>query len=176
MTDRRQERIGVTYGLSAFFWWGGTVFYFKWVAHVPPPEVLAHRVVWTALLLLGLLAVRGRLKTAFVSMKDLKNVVAIFTTTCLIAVNWFVFIWAVGHDQVLQTSLGYFINPLLNVLLGFVFLRERFKLPQVIAILLATGGVAILWINHAVYRLSHWHCHSPLPSTGSFARKHTSKE
>lgn len=146
-SDRRQERIGVAYGLSAFIWWGGCVFYFKAVAHVSPQEVLAHRIVWTALLLIGLLAVRGRLRTAMQSMKDVKKIVAIFTTTILISINWFVFIWAVANEQVLQTSLGYFINPLFNVLLGFVFLRERFRVPQVVAIFLATIGVAFMWID-----------------------------
>ena len=147
-TDRRQEKIGVAYALSAFIWWGGCVFYFKAVAHVSPQEVLAHRIIWTALLLMALLAVRGRLRAAAVSMKDVKKIVAIFTTTILISINWFVFIWAVGHDQVLQTSLGYFINPLFNVLLGFVFLRERFRGLQMVAIVLATVGVAIIWIDH----------------------------
>jgi chloramphenicol-sensitive protein RarD len=118
------------------------------VAHVSPQEVLAHRIIWTALLLIGLLAVRGRLRAAAASMKDIKKIVAILTTTILISINWFVFIWAVANDQVLQTSLGYFINPLLNVLLGFVFLRERFRGLQVVAIVLATGGVAIMWVDH----------------------------
>ena len=146
-SDRRQEKIGVAYGLSAFIWWGGCVFYFKAVAHVSPQEVLAHRIIWTALLLIGLLAARGRLRTAAASMKHTRKIIAIFATTILISINWFVFIWAVANDQVLQTSLGYFINPLLNVLLGFVFLRERFRGLQVVAIILATVGVAIMWMD-----------------------------
>jgi chloramphenicol-sensitive protein RarD len=146
-TDRHQEKVGVVYALSAFIWWGGCVFYFKAVAHVSPLEVLAHRIIWTAMLLVGLLAVRGRLRASAESMKDIKKIVAIFTTTILISINWFVFIWAIANDQVLQTSLGYFINPLFNVLLGFVFLRERFRTPQVVAIILATIGVAFLWID-----------------------------
>ena len=146
-SDRHRERVGVAYALCAFIWWGGCVFYFKAVAHVSAGEVLAHRIIWTALLLVGLLAMRGRLRAAAVSMKDTKKIVAIFTTTILISINWFVFIWAVANDQVLQTSLGYFINPLFNVLLGFVFLRERFRGLQIVAIILAASGVAIMWID-----------------------------
>ena len=148
LTDRRQEKIGVAYGLSAFIWWGGCVFYFKAVAHVSPEEVLAHRIIWTALLLVGLLAMRGRLRAAAAIMWNRKKIAAIFATTVLISINWFVFIWAVANDQVLQTSLGYFINPLLNVLLGFVFLRERFRGLQVVAIVLAAVGVSIMWLDH----------------------------
>jgi chloramphenicol-sensitive protein RarD len=146
-TDRHRERVGVAYALAAFIWWGGCVFYFKAVAHVSAGEVLAHRIIWTALLLVGLLAVRGRLRAAAMSMKNTRKIVAIFTTTVLISINWFIFIWAIANDQVLQTSLGYYINPLFNVLLGFVFLRERFRGLQVVAIILASGGVAIMWID-----------------------------
>jgi chloramphenicol-sensitive protein RarD len=134
--------------MAAFIWWGGAVFYFKAVAHVSPQEVLAHRIIWTTLLLIALLAIQGRLRSAITSMKDKKKVLAIFITTILISINWFVFIWAVGHDQVLQTSLGYYINPLLNVLLGFFFLRERYGRLQWTAIALAAGGVAIVWIDN----------------------------
>jgi chloramphenicol-sensitive protein RarD len=146
-TDERRERIGVAYGLAAFIWWGGCVFCFKAVAHISPAEVLAHRIIWTAILLIALLAFQGRLRSAAISMKDTRKIFAIFTTTILISINWFVFIWAVGNDQVLQTSLGYYINPLLNVLLGFTFLRERHGRLQWVAIVLAAGGVAIVWID-----------------------------
>ncbi len=147
-TDRRQEKIGVAYGLAAFIWWGGAVFYFKAVAHISPAEVLAHRIIWTTLLLIMLLLLQGRLRSAAASMKNTKKIAAIFTTTILISINWFVFIWAVGNDQVLQTSLGYYINPLLNVVLGFTFLRERYGRLQWVAIVLAAGGVAIVWIDN----------------------------
>jgi chloramphenicol-sensitive protein RarD len=110
--------------------------------------VLAHRIVWSTLLLVALLAVRGRLRAAVASMKDARKLAAISASTCLIAFNWYVFIWAVTHDHVLETSLGYFINPLVNVLLGFIFLRERFRPVQTLAILLATIAVAILWVHH----------------------------
>jgi chloramphenicol-sensitive protein RarD len=146
-SDSRQAKIGVAYGLAAFIWWGGCVFYFKAVAHVSPDEVLAHRIIWSALLLIALLTVQGRLRSALVSMKSRKKILAISCTTVIISINWYVFIWAVGHDQVLQTSLGYYINPLLNVLLGFTFLRERYGRLQWTAIFLAAVGVAIVWID-----------------------------
>jgi chloramphenicol-sensitive protein RarD len=147
-SDKRRTRTGVAYGLAAFTWWGCHVFYFKAVAHVASLEVLAHRIVWSTLLLVALLAARGRLRAAVASMKNARKLAAISVSTCLIAFNWFVFIWAVTHDRVLETSMGYFINPLVNVLLGFVFLRERFRLVQTFAILLATIAVTILWVHH----------------------------
>ncbi len=81
-------------------------------------------------------------------MMEPRKIRAIAITTVLISINWFTFIWAIGHDQVLQTSLGYFINPLFNVFLGFVFLRERFQTLQLVSIVLAVAGVAILWMDY----------------------------
>jgi chloramphenicol-sensitive protein RarD len=138
---------GVAYGLAAFLWWGGVVFYFKAVAHVPALEVLAHRIVWSTLLLFVWLAVRGRLHEAARSLRRPRLAGLLAVTAVLIALNWGVFIWAVAHDRVLQASLGYFINPLVNVLLGFLFLGERFRRPQLVSILLAACGVTILAVR-----------------------------
>lgn len=124
------------------------VFYFKAVAHVSPAEILAHRVVWSTVILVVLLAVRGRLGSAVLSLRDWRTVAALTVTTILIATNWFIFIWAVANDRVLDTSMGYFINPLVNVLLGFLFLRERFRPLQIVGIVLAGVAVAILWIHN----------------------------
>jgi chloramphenicol-sensitive protein RarD len=134
--------------MGAFLWWGCVVFYFKAVAHVSAEEVLTHRVIWSAFILLGLLVLKGRLGAAARSLRDVRTAAAIIVTTSLIASNWFIFIWAVGHDRVLDTSMGYFINPLVNVLLGFVFLRERFRPLQLIGIVLAASSIAILWVHN----------------------------
>ena len=148
MSKLTRQHVGLAYGLSAFIWWGGCVFYFKAITHVSPEEIIAHRVVWSAFLLVGFLFFRGRLQLAIKSMMEPRKIRAIAITTVLISINWFTFIWAIGHDQVLQTSLGYYINPLFNVFLGFVFLRERFQALQLISIVLAVAGVAILWIDY----------------------------
>jgi chloramphenicol-sensitive protein RarD len=111
---------------------------------VSAPEVLAHRIIWSVVLLAVLMRVYGRWRVAVAALRDRRTVMTLLGTTGLIALNWFVFIWAVANDQVLQASLGYFINPLVNVLLGFVFLRERLRRWQTFSVMLAAVSVAYL--------------------------------
>lgn len=143
----RATRVGLAYGVAAYLWWGFVVFYFKAVAHVPPLEVLAHRVVWSVVLLAALLGVRGRWREGLSALRDRRSLLALCFTTLLIAGNWFTFIWAVSHDRVVEASLGYYINPLVNVLLGFVFLKERLRRAQWIAVGLATVAVVLLSVR-----------------------------
>ncbi len=147
MPHDRNSRIGVAYGLAAYTAWGFIALYFKAVAHVPPLEVLAHRIVWSLLLLIALLAVRGRLADLRSALADRATVLTLGGTTILIAVNWYVFIWAVTNGHVLQASLGYFINPLVNVLLGVIFLGERLRRAQTASVALAACGVAWLTLR-----------------------------
>jgi chloramphenicol-sensitive protein RarD len=141
---RQQARAGLAYGVAAYLWWGLAPFYFKAVSHVLASEVLAHRVVWSLLLLSVLMRWRGRWGAALATLRDRRTVITLLGTTVLIAANWFTFIWAIAHGQLLQASLGYFINPLVNVLLGFVFLHERLRTWQKVSVALATVGVAYL--------------------------------
>lgn len=142
-----ETRIGVLYGISAFLFWGLAVIYFKALAQVPPLEILAHRILWSVPLLLGWLATRGRLGELRSALRDRRNVVILLVTTVLIASNWLLFIIAVASGRVTQTSLGYYINPLLNVLLGVVFLGERLRRLQVAGVLLAAVGVTYLALS-----------------------------
>jgi chloramphenicol-sensitive protein RarD len=139
--------VGVAYGFAAYLWWGFIALYFKAVAAVTPLEVLCHRVLWSVVLLLSLLALRGRLKSAWHTLRQKRTFQLLLLSTALIAINWYTFIWAIGHEQVLQASLGYFINPLLNVLLGVVFLRESLRTIQKICVLLAAVGVLALTLG-----------------------------
>ncbi len=141
-------RLGVVYGLAAYIWWGLVPIYFKAVSHVPAGEILAHRIIWSFVLLAILMRIYGRWRLVSDVLRTRKTVVTLLGTTVLIAVNWFLFIWAVANDQVLQASLGYFINPLLNVLLGFVFLGERLRKLQYLSIALAATGVGYLTYIH----------------------------
>jgi chloramphenicol-sensitive protein RarD len=144
--DHERARAGVAYGLGAFLWWGCAVFYFKAIQHVSVAEILAHRIVWSALLLTGFLAASGRLRATVLAVREFRTAATLAGTTCLLACNWFIFVWAVGHDRVLETSMGYFIYPLVSVALGFIFLRERFRSLQLIGILQACLAVAILGV------------------------------
>ncbi len=134
-------RTGVIYGVAAYGLWGVFPLYFKAVRDVAPLEVLAHRVLWSFALLVGLLLWRRELRAAFAALRSRRTLATLVVTTLLIAGNWLVFIWAVSTGRVLQASLGYFINPLINVLLGFVFLHERLRPGQKLSVALAAIGV-----------------------------------
>lgn len=138
---RKEARAGFAYGLGAYLWWGLFPIYVKMIGHVPSTVVVAHRVVWSLAFLAGLLSIRrawGELRASVGSGKVLLTLAA---TAILIAINWGVFIWAIERRQLLQCSLGYFMTPLMNVLLGVVVLRERLRASQVVGVGLAAAGV-----------------------------------
>jgi len=145
--QQRELRRGVFLGLSAYLFWGFFPVYFKAVAHVAPLEVLAHRVFWSMLLLLVLLFWTGQWPVARKVWSDRRTLLMLSCSTTLIAVNWFVFIYAVGKGEVLQSSLGYFINPLVSALLGTLFLGERLRPWQRGSLVLAVCGVLYLTLH-----------------------------
>ena len=137
---------GVAYGALAYALWGLFPIYFKQTAHVPALEVLAHRIVWSVVAL-AFIAVAARGRTVTVRVPG-RVYLLYAAAAALIGVNWFVYVWAVSSGFILETSLGYFITPLVNVLLGVMVFRERLRLGQWIAIALATGGVVHLTMAH----------------------------
>lgn len=143
MNATRQNRTGLFYAVAAFIWWAGSVFYFKAVEHVSPLEILAHRVIWTAALLVTGLVLSGRATELAVGFRRRRTTLAIVATTLLIGSNWYVFIWAIAHDRVLDTSLAYYITPLLNVGFGALFLGERFRPLQVVAVAMALVSLSV---------------------------------
>jgi chloramphenicol-sensitive protein RarD len=142
------EKIGICYGIAAYLWWGLAIFWFKAVAHVSPWEVVAHRIVWSSVLLIGFLAATGRLTFPAQILSDRRLLAILAITTCLLAHNWYVFVWAVAHDRILETSFAYYITPLINVLLGRVVLREKLRAVQVTSVMLAVLGVSILGMSY----------------------------
>ena len=136
-------RVGVVAGLSAYLLWGFIPLFFKLVAHVPPLVVLSHRIVWSALFVGLVLTVQRRWGEVVAAARSRRAMLVLSASTAMIAVNWFVLLWAVTNRQVVQAGLGYFINPLVAVLLGMVFLRERLRGGQAAALLLAAAGVAV---------------------------------
>jgi chloramphenicol-sensitive protein RarD len=151
ISPRSSAKVGVLYGLAAFIAWGLAPIYFKAVAHVPAGEVLAHRVIWSAILLVALIFSTGRRGAAVTAITDRFTMLTLCGSTMLIATNWYMFIWAVATEQLLQASLGYFVNPLLNVLLGFVFLRERLRPLQGVSVVLAAIGVSYVTISYGSF-------------------------
>lgn len=138
---RQSFSAGVAYAVAAYGFWGLNPLYFKAVTEVPALEVLAHRTLWTVVLL-ALLVSLGRRWSAIVdALRDRRTVLLLCLSTLVISVNWLIYIWAIFVERVLETSLGYYINPLVSVLLGVVVLRERLAPLQALAVLLAALGV-----------------------------------
>jgi chloramphenicol-sensitive protein RarD len=145
---------GFWLGAAAYGIWGLFPIYWKLVAHVPAGQVLAHRIVWSCAALGLLLAWPGRTRLPRGTVTP--KVVALYLAAAiLIGVNWYLYVWAVGHDFVVETSLGYYITPLVNVLLGVAILRERLRASTWAAVALAAGGVAVLtWAYGAPPRIA----------------------
>jgi chloramphenicol-sensitive protein RarD len=135
---------GLIFALAAYGLWGVMPLYFRAVANVRPIEVLAHRVVWSVLFLAGLLTVLGAWPAVRASLANPRTRRVLVASTLLIASNWFVFICGVSTGQVVQASLGYYINPLLNVLLGVLLFRERLRRAQWLGLALAAAGLVYL--------------------------------
>jgi chloramphenicol-sensitive protein RarD len=139
---------GVLYGIAAYLLWGMIPIYFKLIQSTPALQILGHRIVWSFVLLLGILTLRqewGNFRTAAIHKKTL----LVYTAAALLlAVNWGTYVWAVNAGYIVESSLGYFINPLVNVLLGVVFLRERLRPIQWAPIGLAALGVAYMTISY----------------------------
>jgi len=148
--DRRQSWLGTLYALVSFLIWGFLPLYWKWLGGVPAIETLAHRVFWAGAVLIVVVPVlqRRELRAAF---RDPRALLAAMLAGILLGANWFVYIWAISVDRLVEASLGYYINPLVNVLLGVVFLRERLTRPQTVALALATAGVLVLTVSHGQF-------------------------
>lgn len=140
----RERAIGVAFGLGAYLSWGFLPLYLKAVGTVAAPEILAHRILWSVLLLAGLAVALGRGPQLRALAARPRTLAVLGLTAVLIGANWLLYIWAVGAGRVLETSLGYFINPLVNVALGILVLRERLRRAQAAAVALAALGVGLL--------------------------------
>ncbi|MBP6012510.1 MAG: EamA family transporter RarD [Alphaproteobacteria bacterium] len=132
---------GVIYGASAYVTWGIIPIFWKYLAHVGAVEIVAHRIVWTLIFALAAHSAWGRMPKLWAALRNPKVVLTLVASALLIAVNWGIFIWAVTVDRIIDTSLGYYINPLVSFVLGVVWLGERLTKVQLIAIALAVLGV-----------------------------------
>lgn len=144
--DPKQTRQGVLLALAAYFIWGIAPAYFKLIHYVPADEILTHRVIWSFFFMVALIAIThqwGQIKRL---CQTPKKIFALALSAVLVGGNWLLFIWSVNNHHMLEASLGYFINPLVNILLGMLFLGERFRRMQWVAVVLAATGVLVqLW-------------------------------
>lgn len=157
---------GLVYGLSAYLLWGLLPLYWKLVEAAGPFEILAHRGIWSLLLCVLLLAARKQLKSAYQMVKGRRTLSILLLSSGMLMLNWSVFIWAVTEDRVVESALGYYITPLINVTLGIFLLRERLKILQKIAVALASIGVLVLTVGYgslpwvALVLSTSWACYS----------------
>ena len=150
MTAREDTGRGALATGGAFALWGLFPLYWKLLESLPATEQLAHRIAWSLPCLGVLLLLRRSGRDLRGVLRSRRTIFTLLATTTLIAGNWLTFLWAVSHDHVLDASLGYYINPLVSVLLGFVFLGERLRRPQWVAVALAGVGVLVLTARHGL--------------------------
>lgn len=137
---------GAFYAVLAYTSWGLLPLYWKLFGHIPALEVLSHRILWSMVFLFGLLLIQRRLKEFADVWRSPRHVGILLLTATILACNWGLYIYGVNTNRVVETSLGYYINPLVNVLLGFLFLKERLNRVQTLAVGLAAIGVAnFIW-------------------------------
>ena len=136
------------FALAAYTMWGIAPMYFKLLGNVPALEIVMHRIVWSVLVLCVLLVVRKKFSQVVVAIRDPKIITTLAISGLLLAVNWLVFIWAVNNDKLLDASLGYFINPIFNILLARFFLQERLTRLQLLAVFVALAGVVFLIFSY----------------------------
>ena len=133
------------YAASAYILWGLFPIYFKTLRQVSPLEILSHRIAWAMVFLLATLLVRRQWVWIGAVLRRPKVLAGFAASAILLSVNWFIYIWSVNNGHVIDASLGYFMNPLVNVLLGYLFLHERMRPLQWAAVALAAAGV--LWLT-----------------------------
>jgi chloramphenicol-sensitive protein RarD len=144
----QQQKLGGAFAATAYTLWGIAPLYFKQISEVPAQEILIHRIVWSFALLVLMLTVMRAWSGIAAVLRQPKKMLAMLGTGLLLAGNWGLFIWAVNNHHMLDASLGYYINPLLNVLLGMLFLGERLRKLQWAAVGLAVTGVGLQLIHY----------------------------
>lgn len=139
---------GLWAALGSFTIWGLLPLYWKTVSSAIPLEILCHRITWSTLVILIVLVIWKKTENLLTILKNRKVVLRFVLTSLLLSVNWLTYIWAVNSEYIVESSLGYYINPLINVLLGVLFLKERLRAPQWLAMFFAFLGVCYLTFGY----------------------------
>jgi chloramphenicol-sensitive protein RarD len=147
-TPQQEERYGVISGLGAYLMWGMLPLYWPLLRPADAFEILGHRIIWSLIFVLLLMQLTHSWPAVKSTIKDLKLVLLVVIASLLVAANWGIYIWAVNDNHVVETSLGYFINPLVTVLLGVVFFGERLRKMQKLAVAIAFIAVLILTYDY----------------------------
>lgn len=142
--DRPQ---GLVFAITAYVLWGFLPLYMKALAHVPPVEVVAHRVIWSVPVAGAVLVALGRTRDLREALRSPRTLAMACVTAALVSINWGIYVWAIATDRALDAALGYYINPLFSIFLGAVFLRERLGRMQLAAIALAAAAVLVIALD-----------------------------
>jgi len=144
----REHIIGTWYAVGAFSLWGILPLYWKALKEVPASQIIAHRIIWSFAVVVILLFFQHRIKELKLAVSSWRYRFYFILSAVTLGTNWFIYIWAVNAGHIVETSMGYFINPLLNVLLGMLFLRERLSFWQAISVALAFAGVLYMTLQY----------------------------
>ncbi|MEW4328116.1 EamA family transporter RarD [Rossellomorea marisflavi] len=148
----KSSQTGIAYTALSYLLWGILPIYWKFLGDVPADEILANRIFWSFWFMLLFLLVTRRFKgfTSYLktSLTKKKQVLALLVASLLISANWFIYIWAVNTDQMVEASLGYYINPLVSILLGVFILKEKLTRAQILSFGLAAAGVLVLTLSY----------------------------
>ena len=142
---------GVIYGIGAYLLWGVFPIYWKWLNTVPAIQVISHRIIWSFILLAGILFVTRQWQAFRSAVLGRRMIMIYLASAILLSLNWLTYVWAVNAGFIVETSLGYFINPLISVLLGVIFLRERLRPWQWVLIGLAAVGVIYVAFSYGQF-------------------------
>ncbi len=153
--NQRIDRNGLAAAIGAYFIWGFMPLFFKQLSGVPAIEIISHRIIWAVPLLIIIMAFRKQLRECWSAMSNWASLRWLLVSAILISINWLVYVAAVNNGQILAASLGYYLNPLVNILLGTVFLKETLNRTQwfavgialVAVLVLAVGSLSTLWIS-----------------------------
>ncbi|HYC95575.1 MAG TPA: EamA family transporter, partial [Sphingomicrobium sp.] len=139
-----RAQTGLFYGLAAYGLWGVMPIYFKWLQAVPSIDIVAHRIVWSLLVLVLLVTIAKAWDQIGQAIRSRKALAMLFVTALLIGINWLLYVYAINSGNILAGSLGYYLNPLANILLGRFLLKERLTKVQWAAVAIAAAGIAVL--------------------------------
>lgn len=143
-----KSNVGMFYAVAAYTWWGIIPIFWKQLAHVSPMEIVLHRMVWACLFVTVLIIVMKQWPAFSSLFKQPVLLLRMFVAALLMSANWALFIWAVNSAQIVEASMGYFMNPLISVLFAVVFFKERLRTSQGVAIMIALAGVLMLVLAH----------------------------
>jgi chloramphenicol-sensitive protein RarD len=143
-----KNKLGLLFGVSAYSLWGAFPLYWPLLEPANPLEIVSHRAVWTLVFCFIVLAATKALKTTLVTLKRPTVAIKLFLTSLLISINWLVYIWATNNEHVVEASLGYYINPLIIIGFGVIFLKEKMRPLQWAAVSIATLGVLVLTFDY----------------------------